>query len=78
MSQDYQYTPIPYTQLSTEALDGVIESFINREGTDYGQEEYTFEQKYLQVRAQIERGDAVIVFDHDTQSVGILHKDQLS
>lgn len=78
MSQDYQYTPIPYTQLSTEALDGVIESFINREGTDYGQEEYTFEQKYLQVRVQIERGEAVIVFDHDTQSVGILHKDQLS
>ncbi|NVK36749.1 MAG: YheU family protein [Gammaproteobacteria bacterium] len=78
MSQDYQYTPIPYTQLSAEALQGVIETFINREGTDYGLEEYSFEQKIQQVRAQIESGEAVIVFDHDSQSVGILHKDQLS
>jgi len=78
VSQDYQYTPIPYTQLSAEALQGVIETFINREGTDYGLEEYSFEQKIQQVRAQIESGEAVIVFDHDSQSVGILHKDQLS
>lgn len=78
MSHDFEYTSIPYTQLSQDALDGVIEAFINREGTDYGVQEFTFEQKAQQVMAQIERGEAVIVFDHDSQSVSILHKDQLS
>ncbi|MGR6872832.1 YheU family protein [Pseudomonas sp. HK3] len=78
MSDGFQYTSIDYSQLSQDALDGVIEAFINREGTDYGQQEYSFEQKSQQVLAQIKSGRAVIVFDHDSQSVSILHKDQLS
>ena len=78
MSDDYQYTSIPYTQLSQDALNGVIDDFINREGTDYGMQEYSLEQKSQQVMKQLVAGTAVIVFDHDTQSVSILHKDQLS
>jgi len=78
MSDNPAYTQIPYTQLSQEALDGVIEAFINREGTDYGLQEYTFEQKREQVLGQIQKAEAVIVFDHDSQTVGILHKDQLT
>ena len=78
MSDGFQYTSILYSQLSQEALDGVIEDFINREGTDYGLQEYTLEQKRQQVLAKIKAGAAVIVFDHDSQSVSILHKDQLS
>lgn len=77
MSDEYQYTRIPYTQLSQDALDGVIQDFISREGTDYGLQEYSLEQKTQQVMAQITAGEAVIVFDHDTQSVSILHKNQL-
>jgi len=78
MSDDYQYTSIPYTQLSQDALNGVIDDFISREGTDYGMQEYSLEQKSQQVMKQLVAGTAVIVFDHDTQSVSILHKDQLS
>ena len=78
MSGNYQYTSIPYTQLSQDALNGVIDDFINREGTDYGMQEYSLEQKSQQVMKQLVAGTAVIVFDHDTQSVSILHKDQLS
>lgn len=78
MSDDYHYTSIPYTQLSQDALNGVIDDFINREGTDYGMQEYSLEQKSQQVMKQLVAGTAVIVFDHDTQSVSILHKDQLS
>ncbi|MGK0445128.1 MAG: hypothetical protein ACJA1U_002068 [Bermanella sp.] len=78
MSDNYQYTSIPYTQLSQDALNGVIDDFINREGTDYGMQEYSLEQKSQQVMKQLVAGTAVIVFDHDTQTVSILHKDQLS
>lgn len=78
MSDEFQYTSISHTQLSQDALNGVIEAFISREGTDYGLEEYSLEQKCEQVLAQIQSGEAVIVFDHDSQSVSILHKNQLS
>ena len=36
---------IPHRQLSDEALLGVIEEYISREGTDYGHREYSFEEK---------------------------------
>jgi uncharacterized protein YheU (UPF0270 family) len=55
-----------------EALDGLIEAFIAREGTDYGEMEWSFAEKIEQVRGQLRRGDAVIVFDPLTESCTIL------
>ena len=78
MTDTQDYTPVPFQQLSRDALMGVIEEFVNREGTDYGLVEVSFEVKCEQVMAQIKQGDVVIVFDHDSQSVGVMHKDQLS
>lgn len=63
---------IPHEQLSDEALRGLMEEFITREGTDYGWEETPLETMVEQVRAQVERGDVVIVFDPATESVSLL------
>ena len=63
--------PIPHAELSAEALRGVIESFVLREGTDYGEREHSLEQKVAQVRAQLERGQARILFDPESNTVTI-------
>jgi len=62
---------VPYGELSPEALRGVIEAFVLREGTDYGEREFSLEQKVLHVRSQLERGEAQVLFDPDTESVQI-------
>jgi len=72
------YTLIPHEQLSSDALEGVIEEYINREGTDYGEVEYDFATKKQQVLSQLKQKIAYIVFDHDSQSVSIMHKDELA
>ena len=36
---------IPWQDLSPETLENLIESFVLREGTDYGEHERTLEQK---------------------------------
>ncbi len=79
MTDADEFTKIPYDKLSKEALQGIIEEFINREGTDYGLIEASFTDKCDQVLAQIKRGDVLVVFvfDHGSQSVGVMHKDQL-
>lgn len=59
---------IPYSELSTEALRGVIEEFISREGSEYGEREYSMEEKVTQIMGQLARGTAVIEFDPDTQT----------
>lgn len=60
---------IPPGELSEPALHGVIESFVLREGTDYGEREYSLEQKVAQVRAQLARGQARILFDPQSNTV---------
>jgi uncharacterized protein YheU (UPF0270 family) len=54
---------IPHRMLSPDALRGVIEAFVTREGTDYGVQEVSLETKVLQVQQQLEAGTAVIVYD---------------
>ena len=63
---------IPHRELSEEALRGVVESFVLREGTDYGQRDYSFEQKVAAVMRQLDRGEASIVFDPETESVSVV------
>jgi uncharacterized protein YheU (UPF0270 family) len=77
LSEDPQSPPlppivVPYTELSPDALTGVIESFVLREGTDYGERDVPFETKVLQVRRQLERREAEIVYDPNTESVAIV------
>ena len=74
--QDRQERPepvaVPYSELSADALDGVIDNFILREGTDYGDRAFSHEQKVAQVLRQLERGEARIMFDPIDSSVTIV------
>jgi uncharacterized protein YheU (UPF0270 family) len=65
---------VPHAELSPEALRGVVESFVLREGTDYGERDVPFETKVAQVIRQLERGEARIMFDPVTQSVQIVER----
>jgi uncharacterized protein YheU (UPF0270 family) len=63
---------IPHGDLSEDALRGVIESFVLREGTDYGERELALEQKFAQVLRQLVRGEARVVYDPATGSIDIV------
>jgi uncharacterized protein YheU (UPF0270 family) len=63
---------IPVSRLDDDVLQAVIEEFITREGTDYGQVESSLAQKVAQVRKQLQQGLAVIVFDEATETTSIL------
>ena len=63
---------IPWQELSTETLDNLIESFVLREGTDYGMQEKTLEQKVAVVKKQLVSGEAVLVWSELHESVNIM------
>jgi len=58
----------PHHRLSPEALHSVIEAFVTREGTDYGEHAIPLATKVVQVRQQLDVGTAVIVYDQETES----------
>jgi uncharacterized protein YheU (UPF0270 family) len=63
--------PVPYTELTEELLRAVAESYVLREGTDYGEREFSLEDKVAHVISQLKRGEAQIVFDPETETVSI-------
>ncbi|MBS1970415.1 MAG: YheU family protein [Bdellovibrionales bacterium] len=63
---------VPLDALNEDTIRAIIESFILREGTDYGREEVGFETKVTQVEKQLAKGDVKIVFDPNTETVGIV------
>ena len=65
---------VPHGELSPEALRGVIEAFVLREGTDYGERDVPFDTKVAQVLRQLERGEAQIMYDPETQGLAIVVK----
>lgn len=70
-----EYLEIPHNRMDEQLLTAVIEEFVSREGTDYGAVEYSMAEKVLQVRQQLERGEAVISFDPATESCSIVRRD---
>jgi uncharacterized protein len=68
---------IPHRMLSPDALRGVIEAFVMREGTDYGAQEVPLDTKLFQVQQQLDAGTAVLVYDEATDSCTIQPTHQL-
>ncbi len=67
---------IPWDSLSTTALQGVIEEFVTREGTEYGSSEVSLERKCKQIREQLQAGKARITFDDAKHSCSIVPVDK--
>ncbi len=66
---------IPINKLSKKALKGVIEEFISRDGTDYGEVEVSPATMFETVKSKLEGGSAVLIFDDDTETTNILLAD---
>ena len=63
---------VPHTALSPDVLRAVIESFVLREGTDYGERELSLDDKVARDLRLLEGGEVRIVFDPQTETVDIL------
>ena len=74
MSEEEESKPVevPHSELAPATLRAVIESFVLREGTDYGARDATFDSKVADVMRQLERREAVIIYDPGTDSVDIV------
>ncbi|MEQ3495278.1 YheU family protein [Vibrio sp. SSH13-20] len=62
---------IPWQDVAPETLENLIREFVLREGTDYGSVEVSLQSKIDQVKTQLEKGEAVIVFSELHETVDI-------
>ncbi len=65
-------TTVPYAELKPATLRALIEEFVSRDTTDYGERERTLEDKVEDVMRQLRRGEVRIVFDAASDTVNIV------
>ena len=63
---------IPYQKLAPETLRGVIAEYVTREGTDYGDQVYSLDEKIAAVQLQLESGSAKIIFDPESETCNVV------
>lgn len=68
---DAELVEVPAAELAPATLQSLVESFVLREGTDYGLHEVSLASKVAQVLRQLQRGEARIVYDPRSESVDI-------
>ncbi len=65
---------VPWQKLSAEALRGLIEEFVTRDGTDTGYAGKSLAADVRRVKRQLERGAAVVVYDEELQTCNIVSR----
>jgi uncharacterized protein YheU (UPF0270 family) len=67
---------IPLETLPKETLHAIIENFVLREGTEYGNEDVALNDKIQQVQQQLKQGSALLVYSELHETVNIMPADQ--
>ena len=62
---------VPWQDIPADTLENLIEEFVSRDGTDYGEREIPLATRVDQVRNLLKKGKAVIWFDDVTESISI-------
>ncbi|WP_240220623.1 YheU family protein [Rheinheimera hassiensis] len=65
---------IPYTDIAEDTLNNLIEYYVLREGTDYGEYEMAMAEKVAMVKRQLKSGDVVIVYSELHESINLMPK----
>ncbi len=71
------FVQVPPAQLSEEVYTGLLEEYVSRDGTDYGEVELTLWQKVENLRTQVNAGELAIVYDLASEQWDILVADDL-
>lgn len=62
---------IPWKALDEKVLERLLEEVVTRDGTDYGANEKTRQQKIAEARKALQTGKAVLQWDADLESASI-------
>lgn len=68
---------IPADALSPGALRGLIEAFVLREGTDYGEREFSLDEKVAQIELQLARREVRVMYDPVSETATLVSAQSL-
>lgn len=70
-------TVIPFDSLEQDTLENVLNDIVSRDGTDYGDYDLSLEQKREQALRALRSGEAVLLFDTESETIQLVLKTAL-
>lgn len=70
-----EFLRVPPERLNPETLQGLLEEFASRDGTDYGERETPLDARVDRLRRQLQAGDLQLLFDAASESWDLLRAD---
>lgn len=67
---------VPFEKLTPEVIDNLIDYFVLREGTDYGNREFSLEEKRAAVIKQLKQNKVLILYDSKSDSCNIVTREE--
>ena len=71
-----QFVEVPPQRLEADVLQALLEEYASRDGTDYGERELSLVQKVANLRAQMQRGDLLILYEIDGEHWDLVPTEQ--
>jgi uncharacterized protein YheU (UPF0270 family) len=71
-----QFVEVPAQRLQPEVLQSLLEEYASRDGTDYGEQELSLARKVGNLRAQIEQGQLLILYEVDGEHWDLVPAEQ--
>ncbi len=68
---------VPIESISAQALEGLIEEFVTRDGTDYGYDETPLASRVEQVKKKLKNKEIVVLFNEATDEVNLVLSERL-
>ncbi|MEM1191658.1 MAG: YheU family protein [Pseudomonadota bacterium] len=67
---------VPITRLAPGTLQGLLEEFASRDGTDYGERETPLEDRVSALREGLSGGEVELIYDIASESWDLLSRDR--
>ena len=62
-----QFIAVPPDRLQGDVLQALLEDFASRDGTDYGEREFTLAEKVARLQRQLRMGELHILYEIDSE-----------
>jgi uncharacterized protein YheU (UPF0270 family) len=68
---------VPWQSLDPATLQNLLEEFVSRDGTDYGEQESSLAEKTGQLRRKLISGEAPLLFSESSGQCNIVPRERL-
>lgn len=71
-----QFVAVPPQRLQADVLQALLEDYASRDGTDYGEREFTLEEKVERLQRQLHAAELHILYDVDSEQWDLVPRAQ--